>query len=220
MFHFEPGPNRWKLGFKDAVIKNFQFLRRYGFRRVCAEPTFVRYETVWPFSRKRLFVNVYHGRGSYQMNVEVGQENDQGLMVPLPWIVKWSGGAKAEDLEKRTILQASSREGVQKAVLQMADLVRKYAGPFLRGEERAYANFQEEMRGASSRYERNVRLAQARSSAEVAWHAKDYEQVVTLYNPFQDDLTRSERMRLQYARKQLALSEVVKQSASASKDRC
>jgi len=39
---FEPGPNRWKLGFKDAVLKSFQFLRRYGYRRVRADVTFMR----------------------------------------------------------------------------------------------------------------------------------------------------------------------------------
>jgi hypothetical protein len=208
MFHFEPGSDRWKLGFKQAAIANFRFLYRYGFRRVRTEPTFVRYETVWPLSRKKLFVNVFHGRGSYVMGVEVGQKKDQGVILPLPSIVKWAGGAEAEDFEKRTMFQASSREAVQELVPKMAGLVRKYAGSFLSGDERAFNSAFEEGRRSSARYLKEMELGRARGKAEVAWHVKDYEEVVRLYEPFQEDLAESESMRLQYARKQLAVGKV------------
>lgn len=219
VFHFEPGPNRERLGFKEAVLKNFRFLRRYHFRCVRAEPTFVRYETALSVSRKKVFVNVYHGRGSYQMGVEIGRNRDEGLMLPLPWIVKWAGGPEEEEFEKRTMFQASSRESVDKLMPNMAALVQKYAVPFLRGDEQAYARAWEEMRREGVLYSKEMRLRQARDRAEAAWHTKDYEQVVRVYEPVEEDLTKSESMRLQYARKQLTLSEAATHGASASRSR-
>lgn len=72
MIRFEPGTDRSKLGFKEAVSANFKFLRKFGFHRARAEATFIRYETVRFLTKKKLFVNVYHGRGSYEMGVQIG----------------------------------------------------------------------------------------------------------------------------------------------------
>ncbi len=57
MHKFEPGKDRWKLGFKETVLANFKFLRSSGFKPVTEDVTLVRYES------KFAFVNVYHGRG-------------------------------------------------------------------------------------------------------------------------------------------------------------
>lgn len=203
MFHFEAGPNRWKSGFKEAVLKNFRFLYKYRFRCVRAEPTFVRYETLWPLSRKSLFVNVYHDRG-HDMEVAIGQGCRGGLTLPLPWIVKWAGGKEAQDFEKHAMFQASSPEGVWALMPKLAGLVRKYAAPFLRGDEEAYRRAGEQMLEEGAFHAREEGLRLAREKAEAAWHAKDYKQVVSLYEPFQEDLTRSERMRLDYAKKQVS----------------
>lgn len=64
MGRFEPGPGRERLGFEAAVVENFAFLKEAGFECVRRECTFVRYES------KRVFVNVYHGRGSFELGVE------------------------------------------------------------------------------------------------------------------------------------------------------
>ncbi|MGH8590336.1 MAG: hypothetical protein ACREXX_13715, partial [Gammaproteobacteria bacterium] len=61
--------NRAELRFVEEAQTAFHFLvEELGFRLVkCEPPTFVRYES------NKLFVNVYHGRLSYEIDVEIGR---------------------------------------------------------------------------------------------------------------------------------------------------
>ena len=71
MIRTRPGPERFRLGFSEAVQSAFGFLQQdYGFRCVEAGPTFVRYES------DLAFVNLYHGRASYELGFEVGRRPD------------------------------------------------------------------------------------------------------------------------------------------------
>jgi hypothetical protein len=203
MLHFEPGPDRSKLGFKEAALSSFDFLRRYGFSCVRAEPTFVRYESTQTSSGKRLFVNVYHGRGSYELGVEIGPCDQDQATLTLPLIVEWASGEKRENPDQQTIFQASTREGVNRFVPKLAELVQKYAKPFLKGDINDYQSAAEHVRRGSALYEKDMQLRRVREQADLAWHDKDYAQVVGLYEPFEEDLSRSEGMRLEYAKKQL-----------------
>ena len=209
MVRFEPGPNRWKLGFKDAVLKSFQFLRKYGYRRVRADVTFVRYETPWYSFKRRFYVNVYHARGSYEMGVEVGPKDSDPEMVNLPWILRWAGAPEADacfgDDGGKTMLSAETREAVQTLVPRMAELVQKYAGPFLRGDFEAFKSANAMIQRASDNHMEQIkRLAPMRGEANVAWEAKDFERVVAIYGSFEDELMAEEKERLAEASKQVA----------------
>lgn len=46
---------------------------------------------------------------------------------------------------------------------------------------------------------RGVNLGQVRRKAEAAWQAKDYVQLVALYRPVRDDLSKVEAKKLAYA---------------------
>jgi hypothetical protein len=61
-----PTTDRRALKFAEAIQDNFDFLSLLGFKRVQSEPTFVRFES------KRVFVNVYHDRLSYELWPLVG----------------------------------------------------------------------------------------------------------------------------------------------------
>lgn len=65
---FEPGPEREKLQFAESVQRSFGFLvDEFGFRVVSSLSTYVRYE------KEDLFINVWHGPGSYAVGVEIGR---------------------------------------------------------------------------------------------------------------------------------------------------
>lgn len=49
------------------MLSSFDFLRAYGLKPVEEDVTFVRYES------DAMFVNVYHGRGSFEIGVEIGR---------------------------------------------------------------------------------------------------------------------------------------------------
>lgn len=209
MVRFEAGPNRCKLGFKDAVLRSFQFLRKYGYHRVRADVTFVRYETPWYSLKRRFYVNVYHARGSYEMGVEVGPKDSDPEMVNLPWILRWAGAPEADgcfgDDGGKTMLFAETREAVQTLVPKMAELVQKYAEPFLRRDPEAFKAIKAMTKQASEiRVEQIKRLAPKRHEATLAWEAKDFERVAAIYGSFEDELMAEEKERLAEASKQLA----------------
>jgi len=205
MIRFEPGPDRWKLGFKEAVLGNFEFLRKYGFRLARAEVTFVRYEMPWYSFKRRFYANVYHSRGGYELGFETGPCDNDRQMVNLPWILRWAGYAEADKyFGEKTALCTHTKEGVQALVPKMAELVREYAEPFLRRDPDAYASLNGMVEEANAAFQARMdRLWEARHAARPAWQAKDYARVVALYEPLVDDLTEGEKAKLAEAKKQL-----------------
>src|SRR5215471_1441934 len=105
MLHMEPGPERGQLGFQEAV--RFSFLNSYGFKTVQEQTTFVRFESA------TVFVNVYHGRASFELGVEIGRLSNPGEMVLLLDVVTWAGVDKVEGFGQHVVFQVSNREGVQ-----------------------------------------------------------------------------------------------------------
>lgn len=197
MFTTEPGPDRSRLAFKEVVLFSFEFLRSYGLKPVEEEVTFVRYES------ETVFVNVYHGRASFELGVEVGRLSEPSEKFSIYDIVAWAGTEQAEGFGQHTMFQVSSREGVQKFVPRLAGLFKKYAVELLRGEPDAYDSVGKVRAHRAREFEKEMRLKGIRTEAEAAWHAKDYTRVVELYDSVREDLTKVEAKKLAYAEKQV-----------------
>jgi hypothetical protein len=211
MLNKEPGPERAQLGFKDAVLSNFKFLSDFGLRPVEEKVTLVRYES------SRIFVNVYHGRASYELGVEIGKLKEPDTTLSIFDVVRWAGAEKAEGFGQHVMFQVSSREGVQEFVPKLAALVRKYATPLLRGDQDAHRTALE---SRAKRYADEVRegnLSVVRSKVDAAWHAKDYARVIELYGPVREDLTEVEAKKLAYAEQQVLAAEGVGSRSSSRK---
>lgn len=199
MLSIEPGPERAKLGFKEAVLSSFKFVTELGLHAVDEKVTFVRYES------PEVFINVYHGRASFEMNVEIGRMRDPNKTLSIGGIVEWAGAYKTEGFGQHVMFQVSTREGVQEFVPKLAALVRKYAIPLLRNDDSAW-NAALDLQGRRwDEYVKEVNLAALREKAEAAWHAKDYVRVVELYEPVRQDLTEVEAKKLAYAEHQVAM---------------
>jgi hypothetical protein len=196
MFQTNPGKDRWQLGFKDAVLSSFEFLRTFGLKPISEDVTFVRYES------GSVFVNVYHGRGSYEIGVEIGRL-DRPEKYGLGYIVSWAGKQAwdAEGFGRGTMFQVSTCEGVQNIVPKVAELLRKYGERFLRGNQAFYDELQKANERASIAYEREQMLTRIRKEADSAWTAKDFVRVAELLQPIRPDLTEVESKRLAYAEK-------------------
>lgn len=194
---FKAGPDRAKLGFKEAALSAFDFLRQYGFTSTQANATFVRYES------PSVFVNAYHGRGSYELGIEIGRLDDPDRNLAIANVVDWAGAFEAEGFGKHVMFQVATREGVQKFVVKLADLVKKYAVPLLRNEANAWNEALGLQVRRAAEYEKDIKLRQIREKAEKAWHAKDYAQVVELYGPVRKDLTKVDAKKLAYAEQQV-----------------
>ena len=195
---FEPGPNRATLGFKEAVLSAFYFLTtEYGFRCVKTEVTFVRYES------SSAFINIYHGRGSFELGFEIGP------LAESPELEEhFSLGDVVDVMDARketgyNFFQVSDREGVQKFVPRLAELVRKYADLALRGNQEFFRRLREMQTQKSDLFLKEMRLEQIRPKVEIAWREKNYRKAVELYESVHNDLSSLELQKLDYARKKL-----------------
>jgi len=185
--------DRADLGFVETVEAAFSFLvADCGFRLARSEPpTFVRYES------DTMFFNVYHGRQSYELNVEVGSIADPvGRSYRLPDVL---GAILGEDDKRRTYFQASNREAVRRCVQVIADLVAQHYGPVLRGDAAVLGRIAAHTSERSQAHTREVVQRPVREAAERAWHTKDYAKVQELYASIRESLTLVERKRLDYA---------------------
>jgi|SRR5580704_8832394 hypothetical protein len=213
MLHKKPSPERTKLSFKDAVLSSFKFLSRFGLRPVEEKTTFVRYESA------EVFVNVYHGRASFELGVEMGRSTDPNVKVTLNDLLAWAGAEKVEGFGRHVMFQVSSPEGVKEFVPKLAGLLEKYGVPFLRGEDNAYRAVEEIKSRAAVEYKKQVRLRDLRRKAEIAWRAKDYAYVVELYSPVHEALTEVEARKLAYSEQQVIAAEGVGPRSALQKKR-
>jgi len=193
MLQIDPSPERERLAFKDTVLSTFGFLCDLGFRPVEQEMTYVRYESA------EVFVNVYHGRASFELGVELGTLREPNKKLTLYDIVAWAGAEKIEGFGQRVSFQVSSREGVQSFVPKLAALVKKHAKLLLKGDLAAFDTAFEIQSERARSYAKEVNLTSVRAKAEGAWHGKDYAKVAELYGQVRDGLTGVEAKRLAYA---------------------
>lgn len=207
----EPGPERAALQFQETTLSSFRFLETMGFRPIQEEVTLLRYES------SEMFMNVYRGRASYELNVEIGRLDEPNDKLYLGDIVASAGTEKAEGFGQHTVFQVSSREGVQEFVPKLAALVKKYAIPLLRGDREAFASAKRLQSSRGKELLKEINLKGIRSKAEAAWHAKDYAQVIELYDPVREDLTEVEAKKLTYAEQQVLTAEGVSSRSSRRK---
>lgn len=197
-----PGPERHQLGFAAAVSRDFSFLLDLGFRCVETSVTFARFES------KRRIVQVFHGRASYELGVEIGR-----------WYV--AAGTRRESfhsLRDFISLQrdpaeigyvgttAATAELVNKFVRKLSEWTRQFAVlALINGDEL----FEEMERRSTIRFhttQEGWHAERLRSRANEAWRERDFPAVVAAYAAIDEELStvqlsQYERRRLDYARK-------------------
>ena len=186
--------DRGYLSFTQEVLTDFNFLiKEYGFRCVKTELTFVRYES------EHVFVNVYHGRSSYELGVEIGRLSkypEQEESFAIGEIMELLGVRENEGF---TFYQASTAERVKKFLPKLAQYVEKFAGEALQGNEVFFKQLRELQSQISDNYLKSIKVSRIKQKAEIAWHAKNYSEVIKLYGEIKAELTPSENKRLEYA---------------------
>ena len=184
--------SRENLGFISAVRSNFQFLiDNFGFELIKEELTFVRYET------KLLFVNIYHGRLSYELGFECGlQAKGENSRYRLSTILR---GELGDAHNKQTSYQASNKKAVYSCLGKIADLVSEYCVPILQAENLAFARVEQAAGDEGRELTERYTIGPIKAQAEQAWIKKDYEKVRSLYISIKDNLSPVELKRLRYA---------------------
>lgn len=187
------------FGFVSEVRSAFNYLLTdYGFSCVRIEPTFLRYES------PLVFINIYHGRKSSELGVEIGQlHNLLGERENFYTIGEVMDLMGVREKLRFTFFQASTRERVRNLIPKLAEYVREYARPILEGDTNIFQSLQELRSKKSEEFMRNMFLSHIREESEKAWRKKDYAKLVELYNSMKGDLTTLELKRLEYVQKRL-----------------
>ncbi len=188
--------HRQQLNFIEIVRSEFSFLPDYGLRCIKAEPTIVRYES------STVFLNIYHGRISFEIDAEFGQirwfRNSQSYSVfELIHLIN------PEDAEKYRNYSASTPEDVIAGVKRLGAILRKNADTFLKGNKSIFTKLAKQEKELSNKFATEILSRQVRPKAEEAFRRRNYAKATKLYESIESELSAAERKKLAYCRKHL-----------------
>ncbi len=187
--------DRQTLHFAEAVEGNFRFLSAHGFKRTEHEPTFVRFES------GGVHVNVYHGRKSFELGLEIGPSAHRDESpYSMSEIIRLIEPGKADEYRNYA---ARDADGVRDGVRQLAAIFRRYVDAGVLDDANLLARLERQRQTWKNDFARDVNLTQARRRLDGAWHAKNYAEVVALLEPLRDALTPTELHKLEYAKKHM-----------------
>lgn len=198
----DAGPDREQLDFVGAARARFEFLVDLGFAEVKAGATYLRFE------RADTFVEVFHGRASYELGVEFGRwvRADDGVVEQKFHIVDVLS-VLAPDVRfgART---ATSREQVVGFVDELATSAKLAVHRLERAGVEAFDRISEAVERQSDEYLDGLSAARLRARAEDAWHRRDFASLISAYEEIESELDtvglrESEAKRLSYARQHL-----------------
>lgn len=196
------GPDRVRLGFASIAQAEFSFLLELGFRLVEVSDTLARYGT------ERRVVRVFHGRGSYELGVEVGRWIDvDGVRREQAFSLR-DVVALTNDLADVGFggTSATSAASVRKFLGQLAGWTREFALPLLTDGDELFDRISELNSARSEAYLESIRASRLRAKADEAWRRRDLDTVLLAYSEIDRELATvalrgSERARLDYAQK-------------------
>ena len=183
---------RQDLAFHQTAEAAFEFLRsEFGFRLLTATDTFLRYET------DQVFVNVYHGRSSFELRFEIGL-----LAAPESKYYPEEVAALAETTEA-TYFQASSTDRVSQFLPRLAGVLHRHCSKLLTGDRSEFDKLEHVRNRLSDAIQRKYQLIGAREKADVAWKRRDYRALVEALNMIGQDMSPAQCRKLQYALEKL-----------------
>ncbi len=187
------------LGFRRAVLDSFGFLvDEYGFRSAEEKPTLVRYES------DTVGVRVYHGRQSYELDVEFIDLDGVENAPPLKLLDVLRLEGKEQEMP-HGFFQSSKPGGVRRLVDKLAQLTREYASEILRGNRMYFRRLSVLRSEMATKEELRRRASELRHAVDAAWRSGDYSRVVELFEELEEPLTPAEKKKLEIARRKASV---------------
>lgn len=192
--------NRFSI-YEMMAKESFKFLtEKYGFRLAKVEKVEGKY-IVLHYLSETVFLNLFYGSPSYELDFSFGRIGKSGK----PKNESFSSSDLAsvcygEDRGYR-LFSANSYENLLKCVPKLADLLKGYGGGFLEGNSQSYEKILFETKQKLNKWYNEQELKQARKDASVAWENKEYFKVINIFESIFNDLSPSEKKKLEYSRK-------------------
>jgi hypothetical protein len=181
------------LGFVAAVREAFDFVREFGLKELSAEKTIVRYAS------DRVFLNVFHGRSSYELGIEVGKlpagDMDGYSIVSL---IRTKDSERADSYRVWT---AVTPEVVRDGLTLLAKDLKEYGERALKGDDEFYALLERRRRISAAEYAAEVKYSVRLPQANEAFRLHDYKKAAELYEGIRESLSPAELKKLEYAKR-------------------
>ena len=176
--------------FEENVKKHFGFLSNM-FRSVDKKTIgwIVRYTSY------KVEVNIYYERLSFEIFLTLNLKNPR-ISLYLEEIITGS--------EKRRYRCAVDAAIIEKSVIEMADLLKKYGRSFLAGDAELYNEIKKSRDTREQEFALKNKIMKVEERAKTAWENGNYEEVVTLYQSIKEKLTPIQEKRLSISKKRIA----------------
>ena len=180
--------------FAEKVEEHFSFLKSLGFECVSTEATLVRFES------PRANINVYHGRRSFEIGLELEIACEDSNSFSFFEVYRLFDQEQAEQYRNyatRTTI------GVAEGVRRLGQLFRKCVDEGLFDDDKVVLQLTKQRDHLRERYALETELLQTRRKAEKAWKEKDFVKLVEVLTPYYSHLTQVEKKKVKYAKSNL-----------------
>lgn len=194
------GHDRWSLGFLEVARSCFLPILGKRFKEVRGEPTYLRFE------HGNIFVEVFHGRSSFELGIEVGRWVEVGNeLVEQKFHIRDVLHLLAPQVTYRA-LTAKTGEEVIRFLNVLVVWLDSFADLLLSDNGEIFDQLSEQSERESTNYLEGVRAQRLRDNASEAWRRKDFGSVILAYEEIESELKsiklrESETIKLGYARK-------------------
>jgi hypothetical protein len=183
------------FGFQKMVIELFSWLEDYGFSLIEEKSTIVKYEGRFGY------VNVYHGRSSYEVGIEIGPPGEeQKSNYSMSELIRLREYEKAKNYRNPI---ATSEQTMRTAIFAQAEKLMMYGQRVFKGESKVWQELKQQRQNWSKEYAMDIMQSQVRQEVENYFHKKDYKRVIELLSRIEGRLTSVELKKLEYAKKKI-----------------
>ena len=180
------------LGFVDLVLNAFAFLVNLQFSIVRRTATFVRFEN------NAIFINIYHGRSSYLVGLEIGRIGFSELYSFYEVL-----NCVAPDETEKARCQALTYDVLERCLTEIASTLAVNCRNLLLGDDNAFQALRLTALDLRKETTLQAQFGGKIDQADKAWEDKQYGKAAELYKGAEPALDKTRRRRLAYLNKKL-----------------
>jgi len=196
MCGYEKMHNR-SFGFQGMVVEVFKWIELYGYRIYGEDSTIVQYKGSLGY------VNVYHGRYSYEVGVEISPPGEGDMVTySMSELIRLKDNILAITYRNPIAITPQTLEAF---LADQSQRLKIYGQQIFAGDSAIWHELKHQRQQWSEEYAMNVLLSQVRPEAERSFRDHDYKRVVKLFSVVENRLSPTECKKLKYAREKLLI---------------